>query len=112
MVLLAGPEEDKVPCQGSRVWLMENSHIVSEAEFSKDWNALGLQTFLKGLFPLKLGEFDDVEVLMPVHSKLLPPHLAPGQQLSGFMLQKVFKDKPVYIRPSRQILEPQHKKRR
>ena len=31
---------------------------------------------------------------MSVHCHLMAPFLAPGQTLSGFLLQKVFKDKP------------------
>ena len=61
--------------------------------------------FRRYLFPEKLGEFDDVEVVMSVHSSLMAPVLAPGQVLSGFMLQKVFKDKAVYFKPMRRILD-------
>ena len=46
-----------------------------------------------------------LKVLMPVHSRLMAPVLAPGQVLSGFLLHKVFKDKPVYIRPIRTTLD-------
>ena len=90
VILLAGPNEDKVPRQGVRIFLSENNHIVSGATFSKDLDYLPLCDFLKSLFPSKLGEFDDIEILMPVHSKLLPPNLPPGQQLSAFLLQKIF----------------------
>lgn len=102
--MLAGPNEDKVPRQGICIFLSENNHIVSGATFSKDLNCLPLCDYLKSLFPSKLGEFDDIEILMPVHSKLLSPNLAPGQQLSAFLLQKIFKDRPPYIRPSKAIL--------
>ncbi|XP_046861480.1 uncharacterized protein LOC124454769 [Xenia sp. Carnegie-2017] len=43
---------------------------------------------------------------MSVHNTLHPPCLAPNQTLNGFMVHKVFKDKPIYVRPSVQILEP------
>ena len=111
-ILLGGPEDNRVPRQGSRVWLMENGHVICGAQFMKEWDAKTLQDFFKSLFP-SLGEFDDdVEVLMSVHSRLMAPVLAPGQVLTGFMVQKVFKDKPIYIRPSRHILdmEPLFKK--
>ena len=65
--MLAGPNEDKVPRQGVRIFLSENNHIVSGATFSKDLDYLPLCDFLKSLFPSKLGEFDDIEILMPVH---------------------------------------------
>ena len=112
VILLGGPEDNRVPRQGSRVWLMENGHVICGAQFMKEWDAKTLQDFFKSLFP-SLGEFDDdVEVLMSVHSRLMAPVLAPGQVLTGFMVQKVFKDKPIYIRPSRHILdmEPLFKK--
>ena len=84
---------------------MQNGHVVSGAQFLKEWDESTLHDFLKSLFPARLGDFDDIEVLMPVHSRLMAPVLAPGQVWSGFLLHKVFKDKPVYIRPMRTILE-------
>ena len=78
----------------------------------KEWDEKAVMDFLKSLFPSKLGAFDDVEVVMSVHSRLMAPVLVPGQTLSGFLLQKVFKDKPVYVRPIREILamDPSFKK--
>ena len=84
---------------------MEHHHILSGVQFRKEWDSNKLLSFLKQLFPSKLMDSDVVEILLSVHFKLLPPTLAPGQSLSGFVLQKIFKDKPLYIRPSRQILE-------
>ena len=112
VVLLGGPQHENVPRQGARAWLMQNGHVVSGAQFLKEWDESTLHDFLKSLFPTRLGDFDDIEVLMPVHSRLMAPVLAPGQVLSGFLLHKVFKDKPVYIRPMRTILdmEPSFKK--
>lgn len=104
VILLGGPDQDTVPRQGARVWLMENGHIVAGAVFRKEWSEKALHDFLKSLFPSKLEAFDDFELVMSVHSRLMAPVLAPGQALSGFLLQKVFKDKPVYIRPMRDIL--------
>ena len=60
--------------------------------------------FLKSLFPSKLGAFDDVQVVMLIHCCLMAPTLAPGQALSSFLLQKVCKDKPIYVRPMQEIL--------
>ncbi|XP_028409260.1 uncharacterized protein LOC114531853 [Dendronephthya gigantea] len=104
VILLSGPNDTTVPRQGSRVWLMEHHHILSGVQLRKEWDSDKLLSFLKQLFPSKLMDSDDVEILLSVHSKLLPPTLAPGQSLSGFVLQKIFKDKPLYIRPSRLIL--------
>ena len=105
VVLLGGPQHENVPRQGAPAWLMQNGHVVSGAQFLKEWDESTLHDFLKSLFPTRLGDFDDIEVLMRVHSRLMAPVLAPGQVWSGFLLHKVFKDKPVYIRPMRTILE-------
>ena len=66
---------------------MQNGHVVSGAQFLKEWDESTLHDFIKSLFPTRLGDFDDIEVLMPVHSRLMAPVLAPGQVLSGFLLQ-------------------------
>lgn len=105
VILLSGPEDDTVPRQGSRVWLMENQHILCGVQLRKEWDSTKLISFFKNLFPSKLMDSDEIEILLSVHFKLLPPTLAPGQLFTGFVLQKIFKDKPIYIRPSRQILE-------
>ena len=40
-----------------------------------------------------------------MHTALLKPTLAPGQYLTGSVINRVFSNnKPVYIRPSKQIL--------
>ena len=58
---------------------MENGHVIVAATFRKEWDEKALLDFLKSLFPSKLGAFDDVEVVMSVHCRLMPPILAPGQ---------------------------------
>ena len=35
VILLSGPDDNKVPRQGARVWLMGNGHVVSGAHFQK-----------------------------------------------------------------------------
>ncbi|XP_028414357.1 uncharacterized protein LOC114537514 [Dendronephthya gigantea] len=104
VVLLSGPLDDKVPRQGTRVWLMENKHILSGVQFQKEWDNHTLLSFIKSLFPSKLIEVD-IEIPMPVHFKLVPPTLAPGQALTGYIVQKIFKDKPIYVRPATQIIQ-------
>jgi len=104
VILLGGPDQENVPQQGAWLWLMENGHVLVAATFQKEWNGKALPNFLKVLFPSKLGAFDDVEIVMSVHSRLMAPILAPAQALSSFLLQKVFKDKPVYVRPMCEIL--------
>ena len=45
----------------------------------------------------------DFKILIPVHSTLVKPTLAPGQALNGVMVHRIFKEKPIYIRPLEQI---------
>ena len=82
VILLGGPDHEIVPQQGTRLWFMENGHVVAAATFRKDWDENALLDFLKSLFPSKMGAFDDVEVVMSVHSRLLAPILTPSQALS------------------------------
>lgn len=42
---------------------------------------------------------------MPVHSTLVKPSLAPGQVLNGVMVQRIYKEKPIYIRPVEEICD-------
>ena len=83
---------------------MENGHVVAASPLRKEWDEKALLDFLESLFPSKLGAIDNVEVMVSVHCHLMPPILAPGQALSGFLLQKVSKEEPVYVRPMREIL--------
>ena len=69
-----------------------NNHIVVGASFEKEWDFDTIYHYLKSLFPSKLSEFDNIT------------NLPPWQQLSAFILHKVFKDRPVYIRPNTCIL--------
>ena len=39
----------------------------------------------------------DFEILIPVHSTLVKPTLAPGQVLNGVMVHRIFKEKTIYI---------------
>eukprot|EP00794_Sanderia_malayensis_P020716 gene20716-22749_t len=83
---------------------MENNLTVAGAQFLKEFDNKQLLQKVKDLFPSILKDSDELEILMPVHFKLLPPNLPPGQLLNGFMVTKIFKDKPLYIRPSRQLI--------
>ena len=47
----------------------------------------------------------DFEILMPVHSTLVKPTLAPGQVLNGVMVHRIFKEKPIYVRPFAEICD-------
>ena len=47
----------------------------------------------------------DIELLMSVHKTLIRPTLAPDQHgIDGIILHRLFKNKPVYIRPNCELL--------
>lgn len=83
---------------------MESGHIICGFELMKEWKNYDVEMHTRNAFGDKLADDVDIEILMSVHNTLHPPSLPPKQTLSGFMVYKVFKDKPIYIRPSVQIL--------
>ena len=48
----------------------------------------------------------DLDIMMSMHTKLVLPSLAPGQQhIDGAILQMLFQTKPIYVHRSKMILE-------
>ena len=105
LILLAGPDVNIVPRQGARVQLMESGHIICGFELQKQWKDYDVELHIREAFGDKLPESVDMEILVSVHNTLHMPSLPPNQTLSRFMVHRVFKDKPIYIRPAVQILE-------
>ena len=107
VVLLTGPNDKIVPRQGNRVWLSEHGHILTGFQFYKEWNAAQVEIAIKEAFEDKIPSHTDFEILASVHSSLVVPTLAPGQSgLDGMMIHRIFKAKPVYVRPVHQIVNP------
>ena len=104
VILLTGPDINSVPRQGKRVWLMENGHVISGFQLQKEWSECVLEACLKEAFEEKIPDGVDFEILIPVHRTLVKPTLAPGQVLNGVMVHRIFKEKPIYIRPLEQIM--------
>ena len=104
LILLSGPGENLVPRQGSRLVLMENGHILSGCRFTKNLSAAAVETNIIQAFEGKIPPSVDIELLTSIHSNLVAPSLAPGQLLDGVMLHRIFKQKPVYVRPSCNLL--------
>ena len=52
-----------------------------------------LREAYEGKFPVGV----DFEILIPVHSTLVKPTLAPGQVLNGVMVHRIFKEKTIYM---------------
>ena len=106
VILLCGPDDTIVPRQGVRVWLSEHGHILSGFEFFKEWNACQVELAIKEAFEDKLSAHTDFEILMSVHSALVVPTIVPGQNgLNGVMIHRIFKGKPVYVRPAAKIVD-------
>ncbi|XP_046855689.1 uncharacterized protein LOC124448765 isoform X3 [Xenia sp. Carnegie-2017] len=76
-------------------------------QLMKEWKGYEVEMHVRNAFGDKLKDHNiDIEIVMSVHNTLHPPCLAPNQTLNGFMVHKVLKDKPIYVRLSVQILEP------
>ena len=105
VILLPGPNVNKVPRQTKRVWLMENGFVISGFQLQKEWSACVVEASLRGAFDEKIPPLVDFEILMPIHTTLVKPSLTPGQDLNGVMVHRVFKEKPIYVRPFEEICD-------
>lgn len=105
VIFLGEPDQYNFPWQVAPFWLIENGHVVAGAAESFVW-------FFEVIIPVKTGSIWRCWGVDVGSLSLNGSCLAPGQTFSGFMLQKVFKDKPVYIWPMREILpmEPSFRK--
>ena len=57
-------------------------------------------------FDEKIPPGVDIKLLISIHSTLVVLSLAPGQRgIDGTMLQRLYRNKPVYIRPNQQLLD-------
>ena len=105
IILPSGPDDNDMPRQGSNVFLQQNGHIISAFEFHKEWSDIDVEIELRQAFQGTLPDDVDIEIVHSVHTTLLKPTLAPGQYLTGSVINRVFSNnKPVYVRPSKQIL--------
>ena len=106
LILLAGPDSTAVPRQGIRLALMENGHLISGCKFTKGMTAARVEIAIFEAFAGKIPTDVDIDIMMSMHTKLVLPSLAPGQQgIDGAILQRLFQTKPIYVRPSKMILE-------
>ena len=86
LILLSGPDESIVPRQGAHLVLMENGHVIMGCSFTKSLSAAAVETNIIMAFDGKIPPVVDIQLLTSVHSCLVAPTLAPGQQLDGIML--------------------------
>ena len=110
LILLSGPQDEVVPRQGTRLVITENGHIISGVRFTKDLSAAAVETCIIEAYDGKIPPNVDIEIMTSVHSSMTTPNLAPGQLLDGVMIHRIFRQKPLYIRPSQRLLDMGHEK--
>lgn len=106
LVLLSGPDDQVVPRQGTRLALNEKGHVISGCRFTKGQSVMEVERTIIEAFEGKIPPGVDIELLISVHASLVVPSLAPGQNgIDGAMLQRLYRSKPVYIRPNQQLFD-------
>ncbi|XP_046850177.1 uncharacterized protein LOC124443689 [Xenia sp. Carnegie-2017] len=108
LILLSGPNKDVVPRQESRP--RENGHNLTGCSFTKGLSAAAVEIRIIEAFDGKIPSNVEIEILTSIHNSLVAPSLAPGQPLDGVMLHRIFKQKPVYVRPSCMLLNTKSSK--
>ena len=108
LVLLSGPNDVIVPRQGARLMLMEHGHVVSGCRFTKAMNSAQVELAIIEALSEKIPAGVDIELLVSMHTSLVVPSLAPGHNgIDGAILQRLYQNKPIYIRPSQQLIASQ-----
>ena len=108
LILLPGPSVDAVPRQGRRVALTERGHVLNACQLYKAMNEVQVETTIMEAFGETIRRLVDIEILMSVYNKLVKPTLAPGQEgITGVISHRLFKNKPVYVRPNKVLLPDQ-----
>lgn len=105
LILLGDPKTTAVPRQSARVILTEHGHVINACQFHKGMSEAQVEATILEAFEEKIPTLCDIEILLSCHSKLVKPSLAPNQAgINGMILHRLFKTKPVYIRPSQQLI--------
>ena len=73
VILLSGPDDEDVPCQGNRVFLQESGHVIMAFPFKKEWSDLEVELNIREAFQDIIPRLVDFEILQSVHTKLLGP---------------------------------------
>ena len=105
IILLSGPKAKEVPRQSTKVTLQEKGHIINAFQFRKEWTGIDVELGIRNALQYTLPIDVDLEILYSVHTSLSKPTLAPGQELNGATLSRVFhSNKPIYVRPSKELV--------
>ena len=84
LILLSGPDDKNVPRQGTKVFLQESGHIINAFQFMKEWSDVELILQTAEAFKDKIPPTGtDFEILHSVHTTLVTPTLASGQNITG-----------------------------
>ena len=98
LILLSGLDDKNVPRQGTKVFLQESGHIINAFQFMKEWSDVQLILQIAEAFKDKIPTGTDFEILHSVHTTLVTSTLASGQNLTGSVMCRIFRDnKPVYV---------------
>ncbi len=108
VILLPSPDAEEVPRQGKKVWLSENGFVITGCRIEKGWSALEAENNLRSLFSEKIPLHVNLQILHSVHTKIIPPTLAPGQSLDGMIMYRLFKTKAIYLRSSEKLSDQSH----
>ena len=85
--------------------LTERRHVFNACQFHKHMNEVQVDTTIMEAFGKTIPRIVGIEILMPVHNKLIKPNLAPGQEgITGVILHRLFKNKSIYVRPNQMLL--------
>ncbi|XP_013855982.1 uncharacterized protein LOC106511791 [Austrofundulus limnaeus] len=86
-------------------YLHENGHILSAFEFHKSWDYHTVIQQIRNGFGSTIPQNVSLQIVMGCGNKLIAPKLQDGQQLNGQLIQRVFRSKALYVRPSQTLLE-------
>ena len=72
----------------------------------KEWSDIEVIVQIAEVFKDKISSGVDLEIPHSVHTTLVTQMLASRQKLNGSVMCRIFRDnKPVYVRPSMQIVK-------
>ena len=113
LILLPGPHMKIVPKQGTKLALFEKGHILSACQFNKCMSEVQVEATILEAFGETIPPDVTIEIMMSAHNKLVKPTLAPGpsgqEGINGVILHRLFKSKPVYILPNKQLIKVRRK---
>lgn len=85
--------------------LTEQNHVLNVCQFSKAMTEVQVKSTIMEAFGETIPPLVDIEILMSVQNKLVEPTLAPVQErITGVILHRIFKNKPVYVRPNKVLM--------